>query len=247
MTVSKSSVPGKPIPPTDPFGPGSPGAPGVPLIPGSPLGPRIIMRKSSRLQLQKEQGSVIFRMGSGPAGHLLSDTYLAVRGALPDHPSQALLGSQDLLGNLCHQWVQFVLDITEKKKKNEGPLPRGSITTETQDGLVLCSRTSIFITKGFSCMHTPFSPWSPFCPFMLPMSTLSMDPGLPGSPMSPLSPLKPGSPLGPEEPGKPWSPAEERGAPSETQTPSGHECKELSCFWLIVTTAKEGKTRTHQH
>jgi hypothetical protein len=117
MTVSKSSVPGKPIPPTDPFGPGSPGAPGVPLIPGSPLGPRIIMRKSSRLQLQKEQGSVIFRMGSGPAGHLLSNTYLAVRGALPDHPSQALLGSQDLLGNLCHQWVQFVLDITEKKKK----------------------------------------------------------------------------------------------------------------------------------
>lgn len=50
------------------------------------------------------------------SGHAVH-TYLAVRDALPAHPSQALLAFQGLLWNLYHQWAQSVLYTTEKHRE----------------------------------------------------------------------------------------------------------------------------------
>lgn len=109
---STARLPGKPIPPTDPLGPGSPGDPGIPLRPGSPLGPRIAEEIPMGQHPRKARRSRLFDDDSGYVVH----TYLAVQGALPAHPSRALLVFRGLLGNLYHQWVQFVLYATKSHK-----------------------------------------------------------------------------------------------------------------------------------
>lgn len=176
-------------------------------MPGSPLGPEVTKNSTTAQHSPTEQGCTFPCDHSPPWGPPRSSTatYLAVQGALPVHLCQAHRGSQDRLGILCHQWVQFVLHNTGRAESGHPTLR----LMATQGSEALSQRSQ----PCPPCHHAPFSPWSPFCPFIVPMSTGSMDPGLPGSPTSPFSPLKPGSPLGPEEPGKPCSPVERREGP----------------------------------